>query len=135
MYIPNYSSIFISDKVSRKAIPKYLSLTLTATVVPSRQLIIFHIQHLLIIGSMVQAQFGEPLLFRCIITFMGIFVLGGVVFIVTFILFKISAFKKTSSDQSWKKLAAVTIVDYLVLVAGTLVTGILFMTFYSIAHT
>ena len=65
---------------------------------------------------------------------MGIFVLGGVVFIVTFILFKISAFKKTSSEQSWKKLAAVTIVDYLVLVVGTLVTGILFMSFYSIAH-
>ena len=65
---------------------------------------------------------------------MGIFTLGGLVFIVAFILFKISAYKKTKSDQSWTKLTLVGLVDYLVLVAGTLGTGILFMTLYSISH-
>ena len=65
---------------------------------------------------------------------MGIFILGGIVFIVAFTLFKISAFKKTKNDQTWSKLTLVGLVDYLVLVIGTLGTGILFMTLYSISH-
>ena len=65
---------------------------------------------------------------------MGIFILGGIVLIVAFTLFKISAFKKTKNDQTWSKLTLVGLVDYLVLVIGTLGTGILFMTLYSMSH-
>ncbi len=65
---------------------------------------------------------------------MGIFVLGGFVFIVAFCLFKVSAFKKASSSDSWTKLGVVGVVDYLVLIAGTLGTGILFQTLYSLGH-
>ena len=65
---------------------------------------------------------------------MGIFILGGIVFIVAFTLFKISAFKKTKNDQTWSKLTLVGLVDYLVLVLGTLGTGILFMTLYTMSH-
>jgi len=61
---------------------------------------------------------------------MGIFILGGIVFIVAFTFFKISALRKTKNDQSWSKLTLVGLVDYLVLVIGTLGTGILFMTVY-----
>ena len=65
---------------------------------------------------------------------MGIFILGGIVFIVAFTFFKISALRKTKNDQSWSKLTLVGLVDYLVLIAGTLGTGILFKTLYSISH-
>ena len=65
---------------------------------------------------------------------MGIFILGGIVFIVAFTFFKISAIKKTKNDQTWSKLTLVGLVDYLVLVLGTLGTGILFMTLYSMSH-
>ena len=65
---------------------------------------------------------------------MGIFILGGIVFIVAFTFFKISAFRKTKNDQTWSKLTLVGLVDYLVLVLGTLGTGILFMTLYSMSH-
>tara|TARA_B100001027_G_scaffold30732_1_gene18273 strand:+ start:2144 stop:2344 length:201 start_codon:yes stop_codon:yes gene_type:complete len=65
---------------------------------------------------------------------MGIFLLGSLVFIVAFIFFKISALKKTKNNQSWSRLALVGVVDYLLLVIGTLGTGILFMTIYSIGH-
>ena len=65
---------------------------------------------------------------------MGIFILGGIVLIVAFTFFKISALRKTKNDQSWSKLTLVSLVDYLVLVTGTLGTGILFMTLYSISH-
>ena len=65
---------------------------------------------------------------------MGIFILGGIVFIVAFTFFKISAFKKTKNDQTWSKLTLVGLVDYLVLVLGTLGTGIIFMTLYSMSH-
>lgn len=65
---------------------------------------------------------------------MGIFILGGIVFIVAFTFFKISALRKTKNDQSWSKLTLVGLVDYLVLISGTLGTGILFMTLYSISH-
>ena len=65
---------------------------------------------------------------------MGIFILGGIVFIVAFTFFKISALRKAKNDQSWSKLTLVGLVDYLVLISGTLGTGILFMTLYSISH-
>ena len=65
---------------------------------------------------------------------MGIFILGGIVFIVAFTFFKMSAFKKTKNDQTWSKLTFVGLVDYLVLILGTLGTGILFMTLYSMSH-
>ncbi|MBA4729486.1 MAG: hypothetical protein ACJ0F8_03695 [Gammaproteobacteria bacterium] len=65
---------------------------------------------------------------------MSIFVLGGIVFIVSFCLFKWSAFRKINKDQSWLKISIVGIVDYLILVIGTLFTGILFMTMYTISH-
>ena len=65
---------------------------------------------------------------------MGIFILGGIVFIVAFTFFKISALKKTQNDQTWSKLTLVGLVDYLVLVLGTLGTGILFMTLYTMSH-
>ena len=65
---------------------------------------------------------------------MGIFILGGIVFIVAFTFFKIAAFRKTSNENTWRKLALVALIDYLVLVIGTLGTGILFMTLYSMGH-
>ena len=65
---------------------------------------------------------------------MGIFILGSSVFIVAFIFFKISALKKTKKNQSWSRLTLVGLIDYLVLVMGSLGTGILFMTMYSIGH-
>jgi len=65
---------------------------------------------------------------------MGIFILGSLVFIVAFIFFKISALKKTKKNQSWSRLTLVGLIDYLVLVMGSLGTGILFMTMYSIGH-
>ena len=65
---------------------------------------------------------------------MGIFSLGGLVFIVAFTFFKILALRKTKNDQPWSKLILVGVVDYLVLVVGTLGTGILFMTLYSMSH-
>ncbi len=65
---------------------------------------------------------------------MGIFILGGIVFIVAFCLFKISAFRKTKSDESWIKIALVGITDYLILISGTIGTGVLFMTLYNAGH-
>ena len=65
---------------------------------------------------------------------MGIFILGSTVFMLAFTFFKISALKKTKKDQSWSKLTLVGLVDYLVLVIGTLGTGVLFMTLYSMSH-
>lgn len=60
--------------------------------------------------------------------------LGGVVFIIAFILFKISAYRKTKANEQWSKLALVGVIDYLVLLVGTLGTGILFMTIYTSVH-
>jgi uncharacterized membrane protein SirB2 len=65
---------------------------------------------------------------------MGIFILGGIVVIVAFCLFKIAAFRKTKSDNTWLKLGVVGVLDYIVLVAGTIGTGILFQTLYSLGH-
>jgi len=65
---------------------------------------------------------------------MEIFTLGGAVFLVSFVLFKVSAFRKTKANESWSKLALVGVVDYLVLVQGRLGQAILFMTIFSIAH-
>ena len=42
----------------------------------------------------------------------SIFILGAVVFLFAFTFFKIAAFKKVNPEQSWKKLFAVTLIDY-----------------------
>ena len=70
----------------------------------------------------------------------GIFILGGVTFLVAFLLFKISAFIfllydiKEGKERSWLKLFQVFIVDLLILIIGVISTGILFMTLLKMAH-
>ena len=70
----------------------------------------------------------------------GIFILGGVTFLVAFLLFKISAFIfllydiKEGKERSWLKLFQVFIVDLLILIIGVIGTGILFMTLLKMAH-
>ena len=70
----------------------------------------------------------------------GIFILGGITFLVAFVLFKISAFIfllqdiKEGKDRSWLKLLQVFIVDLIVLITGVIGTGILFMTLLKMAH-
>ena len=69
-----------------------------------------------------------------------IFILGGVTFLVAFLLFKISAFIfllhdiKEGKERSWLKLFQVFIVDLLILIIGVISTGILFMTLLKMAH-
>ena len=63
------------------------------------------------------------------------FVLGAVVFLISFALFKIGAFLKTKdSEVSWKKLFVVFLVDYLILVIGVLGTGIFFVSLFNSFH-
>ncbi len=65
----------------------------------------------------------------------GMFVLGAVVFLISFTLFKIGAFLKTKdSEVSWKKLFMVFLVDYLILVIGVLGTGIIFVSLFNSFH-
>ena len=70
----------------------------------------------------------------------GISILGGVTFITAFVLFKISAFIfliqdiKEGKERSWLKLFQVFVVDLVILIAGVLGTGILFMTLLKMAH-
>ena len=70
----------------------------------------------------------------------GIFILGGITFITAFVLFKISAFIfliqdiKEGKERSWLTLFQVFIVDLVILIAGVIGTGILFMTLLKMAH-
>ena len=70
----------------------------------------------------------------------GIFILGGITFITAFVLFKISAFIfliqdiKEGKVRSWLKLFQVFVVDLVILIAGVIGTGILFMTLLKMAH-
>ena len=70
----------------------------------------------------------------------GIFILGGITFITAFVLFKISAFIfliqdiKEGKERSWMKLFQVFVVDLVILIAGVIGTGILFMTLLKMAH-
>tara|TARA_B100000401_G_scaffold431968_1_gene368718 strand:- start:519 stop:743 length:225 start_codon:yes stop_codon:yes gene_type:complete len=70
----------------------------------------------------------------------GIFILGGITFITAFVLFKISAFIFLMQDikegkvRSWLKLFQVFVVDLVILIAGVIGTGILFMTLLKMAH-
>ena len=70
----------------------------------------------------------------------GLFILGGITFITAFVLFKISAFIfliqdiKEGKERSWLKLFQVFVVDLVILIAGVIGTGILFMTLLKIAH-
>ena len=70
----------------------------------------------------------------------GIFILGGITFLTAFALFKISAFMyllqdiKEGKERFWLKLFQVFVVDLIILIAGVLGTGILFMTLLKMAH-
>ncbi|MFL2736980.1 MAG: hypothetical protein ACJ0DL_01630 [Gammaproteobacteria bacterium] len=70
----------------------------------------------------------------------GIFILGGITFIIAFAFFKISAFIylhqdiKEGKERSWLKLFQVFVVDLTILIAGVIGTGILFMTVLKMAH-
>ena len=70
----------------------------------------------------------------------GIFILGGITFIIAFAFFKISAFIylhqdiKEGKERSWLKLFKVFVVDLTILIAGVIGTGILFMTMLKMAH-
>jgi hypothetical protein len=70
----------------------------------------------------------------------GIFILGGITFIIAFAFFKISAFIylhqdiKEGKERSWLKLFQVFVVDLTILIAGVIGTGILFMTMLKMAH-
>lgn len=70
----------------------------------------------------------------------GIFILGGITFIIAFAFFKISAFIylhqdiKEGKERSWLKLFQVFVVDLTILIAGVIGTGILFMTLLKMAH-
>ena len=71
-----------------------------------------------------------------------LFAFGAITFLVTFSWFKCAAMevfkKELKSNQEdkgvWSKLFKVFLVDWLVCVAGVLGTGILFVTFFNIAH-
>ena len=69
-----------------------------------------------------------------------IFILGGITFLTAFLLFKISAFIyllqdiKEGKKRSWLKLFQVFIIDLIILIAGVIGTGILFMTLLNMAH-
>ena len=70
----------------------------------------------------------------------GIFILGGITFLTAFVLFKISGFMyllqdiKEGKERSWLKLFQVFVVDLVILIAGVIGTGILFMTLLKMAH-
>ena len=65
----------------------------------------------------------------------GMFVLGAVVFLISFTFFKINAFFKTKDlEVSWKKLFMVFFVDYLILAIGVLGTGIFFVSLFNSFH-
>jgi len=65
----------------------------------------------------------------------GMFVLGAVVFLISFTFFKVSAFLKTKDlEVSWKKLFMVFFADYIILVLGVLGTGIIFVSLLNSFH-
>ena len=65
----------------------------------------------------------------------GMFVLGALVFLISFTFFKVSAFLKTKDlEVSWKKLFMVFFVDYLILAIGVLGTGIFFVSLFNSFH-
>jgi len=71
-----------------------------------------------------------------------LFAFGAITFLVTFSWFKYAAMevfkKELRSDQGnqgvWLKLLKVFLVDWLVCVTGVLVTGVLFVTVFNVAH-
>jgi len=65
----------------------------------------------------------------------GMFVLGALVFLISFIFFKVSAFLKTKDlEVPWKKLFMVFFIDYLILAIGVLGTGIIFVSLFNSFH-
>ena len=71
-----------------------------------------------------------------------LFVLGAITFLVTFSWFKYAAmevFKRELDSNSanqgvWSKLFKVFLVDWMLCILGVLVTGILFVTIFNLAH-
>ena len=64
-----------------------------------------------------------------------IFWSGGIAFLLSFTFFKINALRKTRNDDySWRELVIVALVDYLVICSGFLITGIIFVSLFKLAH-
>ena len=71
-----------------------------------------------------------------------LFALGAITFLVTFSWFKYAAMevfkKEIAADENiqgmWSKLFKVFLVDWLICVLGVLGTGVLFVTFFNMAH-
>ena len=64
-----------------------------------------------------------------------IFLSGGIAFLLSFTFFKINALRKTrNNDYSWRELVIVALVDYLVISSGFLITGIIFVSLFKLAH-
>ena len=66
---------------------------------------------------------------------LGIFIVGATTFLIAFAYFKISAFRKIKNkESSWLKLILVFLVDYFVMATGALMSGVLFVSIFKIAH-
>ncbi|MDA9595357.1 hypothetical protein N9S29_02515 [SAR86 cluster bacterium] len=66
---------------------------------------------------------------------LGIFIVGATTFLIAFAYFKISAFRKIKNKEStWLKLILVFLVDYFVMATGALMSGVLFVSIFNIAH-
>lgn len=66
---------------------------------------------------------------------LGIFIVGATTFLIAFAYFKISAFRKMKNkESSWLKLIAVFLVDYFVMATGALMSGVLFVSIFNMAH-
>lgn len=66
---------------------------------------------------------------------LAIFIIGAITFLASFMFFKINAFRKTKNDEnSWVKLLLVFFVDYIILIAGVLITGIFFVSLFNAFH-
>ena len=71
-----------------------------------------------------------------------LFAFGAITFLVTFSWFKYAAMevfkKEIAADENiqsvWSKLFKVFLVDWLICVLGVLGTGVLFVTFFNMAH-
>ena len=66
---------------------------------------------------------------------LSMFIIGSMVFIVTFSFFKVTALQKTKKqNESWLKLISVFFVDLIVLMVGTLGVGIFFVSLFNAFH-
>jgi hypothetical protein len=66
---------------------------------------------------------------------LGIFIVGATTFLIAFAYFKISAFRKIKNKEStWLQLILVFLVDYFVMATGALMSGVLFVSIFNMAH-